>query len=136
MSLDVWLATLSLTHVGFQCVVTFVVYPALAATPAAAWPGVHAAHTRRMGWLVAPLYGALLIVCLAVLVRGPWTTATLAALAGNGLAGATTALVAGPAHGRLAKGLDSVVLARLLRADRVRLAGTLLAALGAIGVLA
>ncbi|WP_432535205.1 hypothetical protein [Kineococcus arenarius] len=34
-------------HAGSQAVVTVVVHPALAATPAHEWARVHAAHSRR-----------------------------------------------------------------------------------------
>jgi hypothetical protein len=40
-------------------VVTVVVYPALADTPVGEWAAVHAAHSRRMTVVVAPLYVAV-----------------------------------------------------------------------------
>ncbi|MGQ0843319.1 MAG: hypothetical protein ACT4QF_04210 [Sporichthyaceae bacterium] len=136
MELQEWLAAACLLHVGFQAVVSVVVYPALAATPVEAWATAHAAHSRRISWLVAPLYLALLVLCLAVAVRGPWTAGTFAALAGNAIAGLVTAVVAGPTHGRLGAGRTEALLARLLRADGVRLGGALLAGLGGLLILA
>lgn len=135
MAPEVALAALSLLHAGFQSVVSVVVYPALAATPDRAWAAVHTAHSRRMARLVGPLYLALLIANLLVLVEGPWTVGTLAALVGNGTAALTTALIAGPTHHRLASGRAPELMSRLLGADRVRLAGAVLAGAGGLAVL-
>jgi hypothetical protein len=50
------------------------------------------------------------------------------AVTGHALAAGTTATVAAPAHGRLGRdGTSSSDLRRLLTADRVRLAGTVVA---------
>ena len=94
-------------HLGFQAVVTVVVYPALATTRPADWADVHAAHSRRISLVVGPLY---------------------VAVAGHTVAAGATALSAAPTHGRLGRtGPDPRDIARLLRADRVRLAGTVVA---------
>lgn len=136
MAPEVLLAAVSLIHAGFQCVVTVVVYPALIASPVEAWSATHNAHSHRMSLLVAPLYLALLVVCLLVLIAGPWTVGTGMALAGNGLAGLTTALSAGPTHGRLSSGRTDLLVARLIAADRVRFAAALFAGAGSLIVLA
>jgi hypothetical protein len=115
-------------HLGFQAVVTIVVYPALAATRPDDWDVVHAAHSRRITSVVAPLYVVVAAACLWVLVDGPLTVWTLLAMAGHVLAAGTTAAVAAPSHGRLGRdGPSPRELHRLLTADRVRLAGTALA---------
>lgn len=120
-------------HLGFQAVVTVVVYPALAATPARDWDAVHAAHSRRISYVVAPLYLVVAAVCVWNLVAGDLGVWTLLALAGHALAAATTAAVAAPAHGRLGRdGPSPAELTRLLRADRARLAGTALAFVAAL----
>jgi hypothetical protein len=120
-------------HLGFQAVVTVVVYPALAATDAAHWNDVHAAHSRRISYLVAPLYVAVAAACLWLLLAGPITAWTLLAVAGHTLAAGTTATVAAPSHGRLGRdGRSARELRRLLVADRVRLAGTVLAFVAAL----
>ncbi len=122
------LLTTSALHAGFQAVVTVVVYPALADTPAEAWPVAHAAHSRRISVVVGPLYLLLAAANLWVLVDGPHSAAALVAVAGNLLAGLTTAAVAAPTHGRLGReGPQPALLHRLLVADRVRLAGALVA---------
>lgn len=75
-------------------------------------------------------------MCFAVLFAGPWTAGTGLALAGNGIAGLTTALAAGPIHGRLAVGRTDELVARLIGVDRIRLAAALLAGGGALVILA
>lgn len=132
------LAAATALHLGFQATVTLLTYPALAdtgrtATPEA-WARVHDAHSRRITPLVAVVYGALL-------VTGAWSVAT-----GPGPAGwvslaavlatfAVTAAMAAPTHGRLARpGADrGRLLDHLLRVDRLRLLGGLVAALAAAG---
>ncbi|MCL8251448.1 hypothetical protein AERO_08630 [Aeromicrobium fastidiosum] len=112
-------------HLGFQAVVTVVVYPALASTPADRWHEVHAAHSRRISYVVGPLYVVVAAACVWVLVAGPHTAWAFAALAGHAVAAGTTAAVAAPAHGRLGRdGPSDREVGRLLVADRVRLAAT------------
>ncbi|MET0928097.1 MAG: hypothetical protein ABWX74_01190 [Aeromicrobium sp.] len=136
MSPETALLAASGLHLGFQAVVTIVLYPMLAATRAEEWADVHAAHSRRITYVVAPLYLAVAAACLWVLVAGPLTAWTLLALAGHALAAGTTALFAAPSHGRLGRdGRSAHELQRLLTADRVRLAGTVLALAAALAAL-
>ncbi len=122
------LLTASALHLGFQAAVTVVVYPALADLPVEAWPTAHAAHSRRIVWVVGPVYAAVAAACLWVLLSGHSTVWLMAAVAGNALAGLTTALVAAPTHGRLDKEAPTpVLLRRLIRADQLRLVGALVA---------
>jgi hypothetical protein len=112
-------------HLGFQLSVTLLVYPALARVRAPGWRAKHAAHSRAITPLVVIVYGVLLLACgWARVARWPdaWT---LVAVAGAGLSFRTTALVAAPAHGRLAAGRDDGIVRRLLAADRVRTVGAL-----------
>ncbi len=118
----------SALHVGFQAVVTLVVYPALADVPATLWSTAHAAHSRRITAVVAPVYVAVGAACLWALVSLPSTVPLLLAVGGHVLAGVVTAAVAAPTHSRLGRqGVTPVVMRRLVRADRVRLLGALLA---------
>ncbi|MET0820790.1 MAG: hypothetical protein ABWY58_07480 [Aeromicrobium sp.] len=123
-------------HLGFQAVVTVVVYPALATTPGADWDVVHAAHSRRISVVVGPLYLVVAAACLWVLVAGPHSAAAIVAVAGHAVAGGTTAAFAAPSHGRLggagAAGPDRTEIVRLLRADRVRLLATVVALVAAL----
>jgi hypothetical protein len=115
-------------HLGFQAVVTVVVYPMLASTGTDEWDDVHAAHSRRISHVVGPLYVAVAAACLWVIVDGPLTPWTLLSMAGHVIAAGTTAGIAAPSHGRLGRdGPSARELRHLLTADRVRLAGTVLA---------
>ncbi|RKS68052.1 hypothetical protein CLV35_3959 [Motilibacter peucedani] len=123
----------SALHLGFQSVVTLVVYPALADVPPGAWAAAHNAHSRRTTVVVAPVYVLLAASCAWLLAAGPRGGWELLACAGAALAALTTAFVAAPLHGRLGRaGPAPRTLRRLLRADRVRLAGALVAAAGAL----
>ncbi|GAA2724387.1 hypothetical protein [Cellulomonas aerilata] len=121
-------------HLGFQAVVTAVVYPALAEVPPDRWGTAHAAHSRRITAVVAPVYGLLGAACLRVVVAGPRTGLAAVAVTGSAAAAVSTALVAAPTHRRLAlQGANPLLLARLRRSDGVRLAGAALAAGAALG---
>lgn len=119
-------------HAGFQLTVTTVVYPALVRVPDADWAAAHAAHGRAITPIVAVTYPALAGAGLwAVLAEtgDPWVWC-----AGSGamLTGLSTAVVAAPTHGALARGRTEDLLTRLLVADRVRTAGALIALVGAV----
>lgn len=126
-----WLVATGL-HAGFQLTVTLVVYPAFRRVPAAAWTDFHAGHSRGIAPLVGVLYGGLLVTGGGALVTGPLDVALVVAVAGVGLALATTALVAAPTHGRLGAGPDPALLRRLLTADAVRTLGALVGLVGAV----
>ena len=116
-------------HLGFQAVVTAVVYPALAEVPPDRWSAAHAAHRRRITAVVGPVYAITGAACLRVLTaRQPTPLASLA-MAGTAVAVGSTASVAGPTHARLGReGPTSALLARLRWSDRVRLASAGIAA--------
>lgn len=118
-------------HAGFQAAVTVLVYPALARVPGDGWTAAHAAHSRAITPLVALVYGLLAVASGWSLFAGPggWTLVSLFAVV---VAVAVTAMVAAPAHGRLATGHDPALLRRLLRADRVRAVAAVLATAAAI----
>lgn len=119
-------------HLGFQLVVTLVVYPALSDVPDDGWSRAHAAHSRRITAIVAPVYGLLAAACLWVLVAGPYDVPILVSVAGAATSAVATALVAGPVHGRLGReGRSAELLGRLRRADIVRLGGAAVCAMGA-----
>ena len=127
-----WLVASAALHLGFQLTVTLVVYPALAAVPPFEWSLAHAAHSRRISYVVAVAYLPLLGVGLWALVAGPFSTALLVAAAGAALSFLTTALVAAPTHGRLGRGRTDELVGRLLVADRVRLLGAAVCLVGAL----
>ncbi|GIG29747.1 hypothetical protein [Cellulomonas marina] len=119
-------------HLGFQAVVTRVVYPALAEVPADRFAAAHAAHSRRIAVVVAPVYGVLAAACLRALPAVARQPLLLVPLTASAAAAATTAAVAAPTHRRLGReGPAPTLLRRLRRADRVRLVCALVAACGA-----
>jgi hypothetical protein len=127
----------SALHLGFQLVVSVVVYPALVDVAPDRWTAAHTAHSQRISLVVAPVYVLLAAACLWVLVAGPRTPGLLLAVAGAAVAALATALVAAPTHGRLGReGPTAGLLARLERADRVRLTAAVVAAAGALGAAA
>lgn len=125
------LALVAAAHLGFQATVTTLVYPALARTGVERWDDAHGRHSRHITPLVGLLYPALVLSGAAVLLAGP-SPAGWVALAGVTLSVAATAAVAAPTHGRLGReGPRPSLLRRLVAADRVRLAGAVLAAAAA-----
>ncbi|MDT9592997.1 hypothetical protein RDV89_07955 [Nocardioides zeae] len=116
-------------HLGFQAVVTLVVYPALRVerdAPAERWRAVHDAHSRRIAPLVVAVYGVLALAGVSVLFDGidVWQGVALGL---SGFVVATTAFAGAPLHGALGCTDDPARRAALLRrlavADAVRLGG-------------
>lgn len=118
-------------HLGFQLVVTVLVYPALADVPGPSWREHHDRHSRRITPLVVVVYGFLALACGWVLGSGPTMTEVIA-IGACAVAGGLTAVVAAPAHGRLGRGRDPASLRLLLRADRLRLVAAVVALAGAV----
>lgn len=119
-------------HVGFQATVTLLVYPALLALPASGWAAGQSEHSRRIVPLVGLVYLAVLAACTTSLLDDPRAVSVVVAVGGHALALGTTALVAAPAHGRLAReGPTTALVRRLVRADRVRLLGAVVALVAA-----
>lgn len=121
------LVAASFLHLGFQAVVTVLVYPTFARIPDDDWGRAHAAHSRRIAPLVVVVYAGLAVAGVAW-VRGGTGLAGAVSVTCAVLTVAVTAVLAAPAHVRLGEGRDPLVLHRLLRADRARLA---LAVIGA-----
>ena len=135
---EVALALATALHLGFQGVVTLLVYPALAEVGPDAWARAHQRHSTRITPIVGLVYGLLLAAC-AVRLGDPLDAGTWVAYLGSALALATTAFAAAPTHGRLGSepdpGARAPLVRRLLVVDRVRLAGTVLACAGALAAL-
>ena len=130
-----WLLLVAGAHLGFQLTVDLVVYPALGEVASGAWARAHAGHSRRITPVVALVYVPLVLVLGWVALVEPRDVATWVAVAGGLASVGVTAAVAAPIHGRLSS-VDaderSVLLARLGRADRVRTAGAVVCAVGAV----
>lgn len=127
------LAAAAALHLGFQMVVTAVVYPALAEVPDDDWQRAHDAHSRRITLVVGLVYGLLAAACLWVLVSGSTHLAALISVAGAVISALATAFVAAPVHGELGRtGRNGHLMSRLRSADRVRLCGAVVCALFAL----
>ncbi|GAA2730943.1 hypothetical protein GCM10009867_03440 [Pedococcus aerophilus] len=123
----------AMLHLGFQLTVTCLVYPALARTDETQWSRAHDAHSRAIVPLVVLTYGALLATLTWSWLTAPTSAGLLLATAGTVLTFATTAFVAAPTHSHLGRnGKTRNAIHRLLFADRVRAAGALVAAVGAV----
>jgi small-conductance mechanosensitive channel len=85
-------------HLGFQAVVTIVVYPGLVDLAPDDWERGHAAHTHRMVIVVIPVYAALFIALGWALATAIFSTALIVTTVAVLIVGMTTALVAAPIH--------------------------------------
>lgn len=122
MSAEQFLLLATGVHLGFQAVVTIVVYPGLVNLAAEDWERGHAAHTHRMIIVVIPMYAALAIALGWALATVSCSTALTVTTGAVLIVGVTTALVAAPIHSRLSTGGPTQKLIRnLRRADTVRL---------------
>ena len=130
MTASVLLVAATALHAGFQLVVTLVVYPALAATPAERWPSTHAAHVHRIVPVVGLVYGSVLV---AVCSRSGRRRGC-AVGGGRGVHGGGRVTASWPRRRTdgSAGRLDERVLRRLVAADRVRLAAAVTAAVAAL----
>lgn len=131
MTASTSLVAATLLHLGFQATVTLVVYPAFGAVRDDDWPEAHAAHSRRIGPVVAVVYGLLVLAGGASLLGGA-SAAAMVSVGASLVAILVTAFVAAPAHMQLTPGRPPAVLGRLLVADRVRLAAAVVAAVAAV----
>lgn len=131
-----WLLLLAAAHLGFQLTVDLVVYPTLRDTPFAAWGPAHDRHSRRITPVVALVYPPLVLVLLWAVLTDPARPSVWVAVLGGLLSVAATGLVAAPTHGRLGDAGDEAtrdrLMQRLMAGDRVRTAGAVLCAAGAL----
>ena len=86
---------------------------------ASGWPQAHAAHSRRIGPLVAVVYPSLALA-LAGRLRAAPDVPTLLAAGCSAVVVSLTAGVAAPLHGRLGPEPGPDLVRRLLLADRCR----------------
>jgi len=122
-------------HLGFQAVVTIVVYPGLVNIAPEDWERGHAAHTHRMIIVVIPVYGALALALGWALATVSCSQALIVSTGALLIVGLTTALVAAPIHHRLSAGGPTQKLIRdLRRADTFRLIGAAVACIAALFV--
>ena len=131
---SVVLVAASSVHLGFQLTVTLLVYPALVRVAPDGFTRAHAAHSRAIVPLVAVVYGLVVVASLGAVVADHTSALAWAAGVASAAALLVTALRAAPLHGRLGRrGPEPELLRSLVRADRVRTAFALLAAVAAVG---
>lgn len=121
MLLNAICAFSALAMTGVIWFVQIVHYPLFAAVGGPAWPAYHAAHTRRTGWVVAPLMIAELASAALIALRD----ASALSVAGLALAAITwvaTFALAVPDHRRLERAFDAAPARRLVSAGWVRTA--------------
>lgn len=128
MSAEKFLLLATGVHLGFQTVVTIVVYPGLLNLSPDDWERGHTAHSRRMIIVVIPVYAAVAAALgwsLATACCSPALFVTTGAIL---IVWATTAFVAAPVHHLLSVDGPTRKLTRLLRrADALRLIGAAVA---------
>lgn len=137
LSDDVVLAhALSATaYAAFQWTVHLVVYPQMGLVDPTAAPAYVRAHQRRVVWLVAPLFTALVATTGALLVTAPGPASAVCA-ACTAVVLAVTGLAAVPLHSTLSRAWDPRAHRRLERWDAVRVtAASAQAVVGVVVVL-
>ena len=108
---------------GLIWTVQLVHYPSFGLVPKAAWPAFHAAHTRRMSYVVL----APMVLELGLAIGLAWTGRRLLPGAAGwwslglvGLAWAVTFFISVPFHNRLAQGFDYIAIDGLTRTNWLR----------------
>jgi hypothetical protein len=121
MEADVAYLVTASVYAGFQLTIRFLVYPqmALVAEPSS-WPRYEAGHQRRVVMLVGPLFAALVVCVVLLVVSGAEPAASLGAAALLVTLLVVTFVGAVPQHRVLTDHFDPQALRRLLAADTVR----------------
>ena len=108
---------------GLIWTVQIVHYPSFEQVPKAAWAAFHAAHTRRMSYVVL----LPMVVELGLAVWLAWAGRALLpsgsswwSLALVGLIWAATFFISVPFHNRLAEGYDYIAIDGLIRTNWIR----------------
>ncbi|MEZ4399959.1 MAG: hypothetical protein R3B06_08070 [Kofleriaceae bacterium] len=113
----------TLVMVGVIWTIQRVHYPLFAYADRARWDAFHAAHTRRITPVVAPVMSVELATAAALALAwpdGPWLVWPGLALAV--LTWGATGLIAVPVHARLAQAHDAALVRRLVATNWVRTA--------------
>ncbi len=130
MDVLTWLLLATWLNLGFQAVVTVVVYPALPEVRPDDWAVAHRNEMRRIIPLVVLVQAVLLWSCVRLLLAGDLGAAEWVVIGTVAAATVVSAAWATPLHRRLQRdGFDRARLRSLLLADRLRL---VLAAAGAV----
>ena len=105
--------------VGLIWVIQLVHYPLFKYADEARWSAFHAAHARRITWLVAILMPLELGLACLLVIQAP-SPATIIGLLLALAIWLVTAFVQVPAHARLADGFDPEIHAALVRGNWIR----------------
>lgn len=111
---------------GLVWTVQVVHYPAFADVDEDAFPAFHAAHGRRMAVLVGPPWALEGVTSIALVAAPPAGVGPTLPWVGLAIAAVPVVVTFGwsvPAHGRLARGFDGAVHARLVRTNWWRTLG-------------
>jgi hypothetical protein len=110
-------------YAGFQWTVHQVVYPQLGEVAEGSFTSYELSHQRRIGYVVGPLFAALVVTTILLWVAHPEGTSVLWRALSSALLMAVlgvTGLLAVPLHRQLERGWDRAAYGRLLRVDAVR----------------
>jgi hypothetical protein len=115
--------TTTAAYAGFQWTVHQVVYPQLGEVPEGSFTSYERSHQRRIGYVVGPLFAALIATTILLWVAGPEGTSTLWRALSSALLLAVlgvTGLLAVPLHRQLERAWVGAAYVRLLRVDALR----------------
>ncbi len=118
-------AASTLVMVGVIWVCQIVHYPLFARVPAAAFVEYERSHMRRISAIVGPAMGIELLASVLILLHPPVGVPLALAALGVALVGvnaASTALLQGPTHNRLATGFDPARIRFLVTTNWIRTA--------------
>lgn len=108
---------------GVIWVVQLVVYPAFLRVGAEDFPSYHAAHMRKITWVVGPLMLAEVATLALLLLRGTPSALSIVAATALGIAWLSTALLQVPQHTLLGQeGKSAGGILRLVRGNWIRTA--------------
>ena len=128
MSAEQFLLLATGVHLGFQAVVTIVVYPGLLNLASDDWARGHAAHTQRMIIVVIPVYAGLMLALGWALAAACCSLALLVTTGAILIVWVITAFAAAPIHHLLSvDGPTPKLIRHLRRADTLRLIGAAVA---------
>lgn len=107
---------------GLIWTVQLVSYPGFLHVPADQFPAVHRAHSRRISWVVVPLFIMEVAACVAWLcllpdTRTAWHVSVMACVA---MAWTSTFLIQVPLHHRLSRQPETAVILRLIATNWLR----------------
>lgn len=117
-------------YAGFQVTIRALVYPQFAGVPTQAFAAYERQHTRRVSFVVGPLFALFAATLVAAFASRPDVWCVAVAICFVGIL-ALTAWGAVPQHRRLSVAFEAAAHRRLLAVDSGRVALALLACVAA-----